>query len=222
VNTGIFKSAPACFRLAQPLSVDQTITLNPLYVPSATSKLQFYSRLCLATPAQTIHVQVSTDGATTWKDLYTQNGDDTPGETAFIARSISLAAYANKAILIRFSYTASGGYYAQTTSEIGWYFDSISFSNTSQIVPSSPSATKVNGTVNPQGKTATAWFQYGLTTAYGSQSTAQSIPAGTSSTPVTSTIGNLLPNTTYHYRLVSKNEDGTSYGHDFSFKTAAK
>ena len=222
VNTGIFKSAPACFRLAQPLSVDQTITLNPLYVPSATSKLQFYSRLCLATPAQTIHVQVSTDGATTWKDLYTQNGDDTPGETAFIARSISLAAYANKAILIRFSYTASGGYYAQTISEIWWYFDSISFSNTSQIVPSSPSATKVNGTVNPQGKTATAWFQYGLTTAYGSQSTAQSIPAGTSSTPVTSTIGNLLPNTTYHYRLVSKNEDGTSYGQDFSFKTAAK
>ena len=223
VDTAVFDSAPASFHLASGSGVAflRSILLNADYLPAASSTLQFRSRLGLATVSQMAHVQASTDGGSTWTDIYTQSGTDTSGESTFSPRNVSLAAYANTVIKLRFTYTVSGSYYPQTTSGIGWYFDTITFSNTFQIVPTNPVATIVNGTVNPQGQDTTAWFEYGVTASYGSQSPIQNMGSGTTIAPVTATLAGLLSYTTYHYRLVSMNADGTSNGSDLTFTTGS-
>ena len=75
----------------------------------------------------------------------------------------------------------------------------------------------MNGTVNPNGASTSAYFQYGTTTSYGNATQAQ--PAITTTTNVQTTLTGLAPDTTYHYRLVASNSGGTSYGSDMSFTT---
>jgi hypothetical protein len=81
------------------------------------------------------------------------------------------------------------------------------------------SSAQMNGSINPNGATTSAYFQYGTTTSYGnSTSPATGI---TSTVNILSTWSGLSPNTTYHYRAVAYNSGGTSYGNDVSFTTSA-
>ncbi len=80
----------------------------------------------------------------------------------------------------------------------------------------SNSATLV-GAVNPSGVKASAYFEYGLTTAYGQATAVQNIPAGTSTVGVQAANVALIPGATYHYRLVASNSAGTSLGDDVIF-----
>lgn len=77
-----------------------------------------------------------------------------------------------------------------------------------------------NGTVNPEGRNATYYFQYGTTTSYGLQTAPASAGAGTSDVAVNSEVAGLMPNTTYHFRLVSTSSGGTTYGSDEIVATA--
>jgi hypothetical protein len=74
--------------------------------------------------------------------------------------------------------------------------------------------------VNPGGQATTYYFQYGPTTAYGSQTPPTSAGGGSASVHVSAAVGPLAPNTTYHYRLVGTNASATRAGADRSFKTA--
>ncbi|HWX44929.1 MAG TPA: hypothetical protein VNY52_06370 [Solirubrobacteraceae bacterium] len=78
------------------------------------------------------------------------------------------------------------------------------------------------GAINPQGWDTTYSFQYGTTTAYGA--TWPTVPADLGALageqPISIAVQNLLPATTYHYRLVATNGGGTSYGADGTFTTA--
>ncbi len=80
----------------------------------------------------------------------------------------------------------------------------------------------LNGTVNPNGANVSdCHFDYGTTTSYGSRAPcAQSPGAGTSAVPVSAVLAGLLPNTSYHFRLVSTNSAGTDYGADQTVVTA--
>src|SRR5689334_8096702 len=78
----------------------------------------------------------------------------------------------------------------------------------------------VHGTVNPQGQATTYHFEYGTTSAYGSQTTDTSAGSGTSNADVSAALGGLKANTTYHYRLVAASSQGTTDGADRSFTTA--
>src|SRR5262245_11841321 len=51
----------------------------------------------------------------------------------------------------------------------------------------------LNGTVNPNGAATKAYFQYGLTTNYGSFSTTNNLAATTATLSVTNLIGSLTP-----------------------------
>jgi hypothetical protein len=75
------------------------------------------------------------------------------------------------------------------------------------------------GTVDPKGQATSYFFQYGTTSVYGSQTAVASAGSGTTGVHVSAAIGPLTPNTTYHYRLVASNVNGTTDGHDISFKT---
>ena len=84
---------------------------------------------------------------------------------------------------------------------------------------SSTNAT-LNGTVNANDSQTTVTFEYGLDTNYGETFAADQNPvSGSSDTPVSSTINELEPNTTYHYRVVAQNANGTTNGADITFTT---
>ncbi len=66
----------------------------------------------------------------------------------------------------------------------------------------------------------TTWsIQYGTTTAYGTQSSPIDIGAGAAPVAVTGYLSQLIPGTTYHYRLVAHNSMGTTYGYDYTLAT---
>jgi hypothetical protein len=83
-----------------------------------------------------------------------------------------------------------------------------------------PTSETLTGTINPEGVSSTYHFDYGLDTNYGAQ-TAESEPLnGVTEVPATATAGGLLPNTTYHFRIVGTNASGSITGDDETFTTA--
>lgn len=79
-------------------------------------------------------------------------------------------------------------------------------------------AATLNGTVNPDGLTTTYHFDYGTTTAYGSSTAPTSVPAGTADVPAIASLAKLSASSTYHFRLVAVNANGTTTGTDELFK----
>jgi hypothetical protein len=81
----------------------------------------------------------------------------------------------------------------------------------------------LNGTVNANGGATTYHFEFGITTAYGSNVPATEVSAGNGTTPVSVTqlVASLPPGVPYHYRLVAHNAGGTSISNDEAFITPA-
>ncbi|HET9199267.1 MAG TPA: hypothetical protein VFN92_13555 [Solirubrobacterales bacterium] len=80
----------------------------------------------------------------------------------------------------------------------------------------------VDGSVNPRGKSTNWWAQCGPTEAYGMWASGQvNIGSGVIPVPVSVTVPNLQPNTTYHCRMVTLNMNGeASVGPDSEFTTS--
>jgi Tol biopolymer transport system component len=91
---------------------------------------------------------------------------------------------------------------------------------TGQATVNGLSAT-LNGVVNPKGAAATAWFEYGPTTAYGSATTHIPTGSGSDAVNLVQTVSGLAPATTYHFRAVMDNGSGAVYGDDSYFVTGA-
>jgi hypothetical protein len=77
----------------------------------------------------------------------------------------------------------------------------------------------VTGSVVPGGRSTTWYVEYGTSTSYGAKTAVTSVGSGTASVGVTSKLADLDAGTTYHYRLVAANVDGTSRGGDAVFTT---
>ena len=156
------------FHLAMPLPTDQSITLNRIFLPSSTGRLNFQSQLGWAISGQTAIVEVSLDDGNSWDGIYRQDGtnNSTMVENSMVARSVSLASYAGRSILVRFryAYTMGSYYWYQTTPGVGWYFDNITFVNTEELT--SP-------VVSPVATGNTFTFAPTLATNYALQAQAQ-------------------------------------------------
>jgi hypothetical protein len=79
----------------------------------------------------------------------------------------------------------------------------------------------LSGTVNPNGLSTNAWFEYDTKSdlsAYTS-TTQQSIGSGTSALNVTANLTGLNPNTTYYYRIAAQNSAGIQRGAIQNFTT---
>ncbi len=85
----------------------------------------------------------------------------------------------------------------------------------------SPAGWSLNGTVDANGSATTYHFQFGITTAYGSNVPATDASAGSGTSPVavTQLVASLPPGVPYHYRLVAHNAGGTSISNDEEFVT---
>ncbi len=81
----------------------------------------------------------------------------------------------------------------------------------------------LSGAINPRGRETTYQFEYGLDTSYGHvlPASPKTLAAGAGFTRVSETLAGLESNTTYHYRLVASNSEGTFKTKDHSFKTLA-
>jgi hypothetical protein len=77
----------------------------------------------------------------------------------------------------------------------------------------------LTGTVDPNGSETTYRFEYGTTTAYGLQTADRDAGEGDGNVAVEVPVQNLSPGTTYHYRLIATNANGTTNGADRTFRT---
>ena len=77
----------------------------------------------------------------------------------------------------------------------------------------------LNGTVNPRGTETKYYFEYGLTTSYGSRTAEASAGSGITTLEESKAITGLTANTPYHYRIVATNGYGTTNGTDHTFTT---
>ena len=78
---------------------------------------------------------------------------------------------------------------------------------------------KLGSQINPAGKVTSFHFQYGPTASYGQTTPDGNLPSDTSDRSATRDISGLTPGTTYHYRVIATNPDGTSVGPDRTFAT---
>jgi hypothetical protein len=77
----------------------------------------------------------------------------------------------------------------------------------------------LNGSINPNGATTKYWFEWGLSSSYGSTTAVHTLKAGIKAVSVHLTANGLSPDVTYHYRLFAQNGSGTASGSDRTFKT---
>jgi hypothetical protein len=86
----------------------------------------------------------------------------------------------------------------------------------------SATSAMIEGSVAPNRNVVSSCsFQYGTSTSYGGEVSCAQTVVGTGSSPttVTAALAGLAPETTYHYRAIASNGDGTSYGADQTFTT---
>src|SRR6266567_3011338 len=77
----------------------------------------------------------------------------------------------------------------------------------------------LNGSVDPNGVSTTAYFEYGLSTSYGAATPIISLGAGTNALAASAVINSLLARTTYHFHLVASSAAGKTAGADAAFTT---
>ena len=77
----------------------------------------------------------------------------------------------------------------------------------------------LNGTVNPQGLSATGYYEYGLTNAYGTKTPVLNFGNGVAAVAMPFALSGLNAGKTYHVRLVAQTTAGTTMGNDVSFTT---
>jgi hypothetical protein len=92
---------------------------------------------------------------------------------------------------------------------------------TSSAVSIGRTVATVRGRTNPKGSQTTYYFEYGLTAAYGNRTASKTLSAGNRTRTVSARLSGLQAGSTYHYRLVATNANGTALGNDRTFTTRA-
>jgi hypothetical protein len=82
-----------------------------------------------------------------------------------------------------------------------------------------PTSARLTGSLNPQGRGTTWYFEYGTTTRYGSRTPTRNANSGFGDLTVTAPISRLRTAVLYHYRLVARNNVGTTRGVDLTLTT---
>jgi hypothetical protein len=75
--------------------------------------------------------------------------------------------------------------------------------------------------IDPQGSATEYYFQYGPTTAYGSQTPSAPAGNGTQEVKLSQPVNGLQPYTTYHFRVLASSSAGTTDSTDATFTTKA-
>ena len=118
--------------------------------------------------------------------------------------------------------------YYPTTASVAWHtrIASFRFASNPVVITTAPTGitctgATLNGSVNPNGLATNYHFEWGTTIAYGNNTATTSAGSGTAVIFVSGPVTGLISGTTYHFRLVAVNSDGTSYGSDMTFVPCA-
>lgn len=104
---------------------------------------------------------------------------------------------------------------------LSWGADAPTVNTVAASAIAAASAT-LNGTVNANGTTTAASFNWGISSAYGNSIAATpSSVSGTTVTGISATLGSLLPNTQYYFRAVGISGSTITNGTGSNFYTAA-
>lgn len=141
-QSGLVRTGSKAFQLTFPFSVwaDQSFTIERDIVPSAGSLLQYADRARYTHYLNTLETRISTDGGASWTTIATRNGVNVTGyssewDSAWINRSISLAAYAGQTVKLRFIMKTNGApAYQGTTANYGFFIDDITVTNASESI----------------------------------------------------------------------------------------
>ena len=79
----------------------------------------------------------------------------------------------------------------------------------------------LNATVDPNGLATTAWFEWGMTTNYGSATSPMNVSMGSGPVLLSAGINGLQPLQTYHFCIVGSNTASMTRGGDRSFAWSA-
>jgi hypothetical protein len=79
----------------------------------------------------------------------------------------------------------------------------------------------LNGTIDPEGIASKYHYEYGLENTYGSSTADIGAGSGSSAEAAPGPVTGLIPNTTYHYRIVGSNASGAILGEDQTLSTEA-
>jgi len=90
---------------------------------------------------------------------------------------------------------------------------------TERVTAITRKSASLHGTVSPRASSTVAYFEYGLTTMYGSKTGTKTVGHGNEGVSIEATLGRLKANTVYHCRAVARNEGGYAFGKDRTFKT---
>ena len=74
------------------------------------------------------------------------------------------------------------------------------------------------GTVNPNGISTLAWFEWGTNILHGNSTAAIALGSGSANVPISISLTGLTAGVTYHYRIVATNIVGCSFGRDAIFQ----
>ena len=149
---------------------------------------------------------VSMTGATRWGDYSSMNIDPSDGQTFWTSQEF-VGSY--------------GGSYPWATKIASFKFASTPIVVTVAASSITGTTATLNGTVNPNGFSTDYHFEWGTTASYGTNTTTVSAGNGTSALAVNAPITGLAAGTTYHFRIVGVNSEGTSYGNDLTFTPGA-
>jgi hypothetical protein len=83
------------------------------------------------------------------------------------------------------------------------------------------SSATLNGSVDPNGRGTTWYFEYGTSTGYGSKTPTKSAGSGNGSMSVSASVSGLTGGRTYHFRLIAMSDAGTTKGSDATFVTSS-
>jgi len=79
----------------------------------------------------------------------------------------------------------------------------------------------LNGTVDPNSRDTTFYFEYGTSTSYGTKTAVKSAGSGASPQNEAAGISKLQVGRTYHFRIVATSDAGTTTGSDATFTTSS-
>lgn len=154
-------------------------------------------------------------------NLSNNNKDPAAGNPNYHQITFPLSSYINQTIRIYFVSTND------SSNPTDFRVDDVSVLATFPITVQTFNATSVtntwavfNGSINANGQNALTYFEWGTTASYGNTTSVATFGSGMT-TPVSFSYTNtgLLPNTQYHYRIVSYNTVTTNRGGDAYFTT---
>jgi hypothetical protein len=79
----------------------------------------------------------------------------------------------------------------------------------------------VSASVRPNGLRTTYWFDYGISASYGQRTRGGVLDSTAAIVDVRDTLYSLIPDTSYHFKLVAANSAGQTQSMDYSFHTTA-